>query len=91
MTISLVETTEIWIVERDVLGTKAQRLLSERDYVLVDEVSKSNLSNPREEERCACKYVGILLARRQTGCLSHRSVREYIIELVNILEVVTRQ
>ena len=59
MTISPIEDIEILILEKDVLSIKALSLLTERDYVLVDEVSLIS-QILLGDKCCTCKYIGRL-------------------------------
>ena len=74
------------LVGRDFLSVKAWSLLTERDYVLVDEVSLIT-HIVVGEQCCTCKYIGriLVLACRRICCLSFSySLESSIIELVNI-------
>ena len=73
---------EILIIGRDVLSTKTLSLLSEKDYVLVDEVSLIAQVLVIEE----CCTIGRLLAYRQKNSLSFKTLSENNIKLVNILK-----
>ena len=60
---------EILILGKDVLSIKARSLLTESDYVLVDEVILITQIPVGNE----CKYNGIIVAYRQISCLLFRS------------------